>query len=85
MAKYDPIWRTLKDKGIVSLAIAPALQPRVIKGVIHAKDHDLAYKLELDSMSPPRWAKLSYVQEHARVIINLETFIKMKQLTVEDF
>ena len=85
MAKYDPIWRTLKEKGIVSLAIAPALQPRVIKGVIHAKDHDLAYKLELDNMSPPKWAKIVYIQESARVTISLETYIKMKQVTIEDF
>lgn len=83
MAKYDPIWRTLKEKKVVSLAIAKALQPRVIKGVIHAKDHDLLYKLELSEKN--RWAKLEYICESNRVTITMVIHINTKELTTEDF
>lgn len=83
MGKYDPIWRTLKEKGTVSLAIAKPLQARVIKGTIHAKDHDLLYKLELDAIK--RWAKISYTQEQSRVTIVLTTYIVTKELTTADF
>jgi hypothetical protein len=83
MGKYDPIWRTLKEKGSVSLAIAKPLQARVIKGTIHAKDHDLLYKIELDEKK--RWAKIEYVQEQSRVTISLKVYIQTKELTTEDF
>lgn len=81
--KYAPIWRHLKEKGTVSLAIAKALQPRVIKGVIHAKDHDLLYKLELSEKR--RWAKIDYVCEANRVTITLVIHINTEELTAEDF
>lgn len=82
MGKYDPIWRTLKEKGTVSLAIALPLQARVIKGVIHTKDHDLLYKIELAEKK--RSAKLEYVQEQSRVTIKLNVYIDTKELTTAD-
>jgi hypothetical protein len=83
MGKYDPIWRTLKERGSVTLAIAEPLQPRVIKGVIHAKDHDLAYKLQLSEVR--KHAKLTYTSEQAKVTIVLTTYINTKDLTLEAF
>lgn len=82
MAKYDPIWRRLKDTGEVTLAIPVGLQDRVIKGVIRTKDEDLIYKFEMDNKK--RWGKLSYTKEAARVKFTLTQHIQVKEVTTED-
>lgn len=82
MAKYDIIWSAIKQNGSVTLAIPIGIQARVIKGVIHAKDDDYAYKLEL--IEKKKWAKLSYVKESARVTITLSIYLQTKNLALED-
>lgn len=82
MAKYDPIWNHLKLHGTVSLAIARPLQARVIKGVIHAKDHDLIRKMELADTR--KWEKLEYVQEHSKVTMKLVIYDDLKDIAISE-
>ena len=82
MAKYDEIWHHLIKHRTVTLAIAKTLQPRVIKGVIHAKDHDLLRKLELSEKR--KFEQIEYVSESSRVIINLITYDNLKDIKLEE-
>ena len=82
MAKYDSIWRHLIIHKKVSLAIALALQPRVIKGVIHAKDHDLLRKLELSEKR--KTEKIEYICEASRVTITLVEYDNLKDIRLEE-
>lgn len=82
MAKYDPIWNHLKEHGEVSLAIAKPLQARIIKGVIHAKDHDLIRKLELSEKR--KFEKIEYVQESSRVKIKLVVYDNLREISLAE-
>lgn len=77
-SKYDSIWFALKATGSIKLAVPPALQKRVIKGVIHCKDHDLARKFELATIK--RKEKITYTRETSLVTIKLTQYISTKDL-----
>jgi hypothetical protein len=67
MRQYEPIWRQLKTKKVVSITANRALHPRIIKAVIKEKWLDVGYKLEIE----PDWAKLSYTIRHSVITFSL--------------
>lgn len=83
MAKYDEIWESLKAHKSVVLSIHPRLQKRVIKGVIHAKDHDLLFKFA--ALEACKRYVIDYIAESARVTVVLKEYERVKELSLEDF
>lgn len=47
--QYEPAWKELKEKGKVTLKVAPHLVVRVKKAVIKEKDSDAVWRLQLDA------------------------------------
>lgn len=81
-SKYDTIWITLKQNKQIKLAIHPALQARVIKGVIHCKDHDLIRKMELAQRRKKE--KIQYTISGVQVEIKLIEYASLKNLDVAE-
>lgn len=81
-SKYDSIWENLKLHNTCKVAIPTGVQKRVIKGVIHSKDHDAIRKLEMNSIRKKE--KITYVTDGPMVTFTLTQYDNLREITLGD-
>ena len=79
MARYDSIWKQLKETSHCAITAPTQLHHRIVRGVIKAKDEDIVFKLQ--QTDKYKRAKLAYKCEGNRVRFFLTQYVRLDMVT----